>query len=86
MAVLKFRGEQMTYTEQLLKLPVSTELKGCLIGGDGKPLAKGDLLKEVSREAYNCTRKAIVVNSDAELKKAIKIGLSRSEERRVGKE
>ena len=76
MAVLKFRGEQMTYTEQLLKLPVSTELKGCLIGGDGKPLAKGDLLKEVSREAYNCTRKAIVVNSDAELKKAIKIGLS----------
>lgn len=66
----------MSYTEQLLKLPVSTLLKGCCLGRDGKPLSKGDLIKEVSREAYNCTRKAIVVESDAELINAIKIGLS----------
>ncbi|MGR5366973.1 hypothetical protein [Photobacterium damselae] len=66
----------MSYTEQLLKLPVSTLLKGCCLGRDGKPLSKGDLIKEVAREAYNCTRKAIVVESDAELINAIKIGLS----------
>lgn len=66
----------MACTEILLKLSLDTNLKDCVDGYDGKKLSKGDLIKEISREAYNCTRGAVFVDSQLELINAIKMALS----------